>query len=162
MRLTPLDVQQMQFPVRVRGFGRREVERFLDDVAQTLEGLTRDNQALRDKLAATEEQLASLRKSESSLTQALVSAQAAAEDVKQTAQRDAELIVKEAELKASELLREARQDLTSLQREVADMRKQRLLAIERLRATLQTFERMLALELTDEEHVHQGERGLLG
>jgi len=155
MKITPLDIQQMQFGVSLRGYAKREVDQFLEDVAQTVESLTRDNQALRDKLAATEEQLANLKKSESTLTNALVSTQALTDDLKQAAQRDAELIMKEAELKAAELLREARMELAGTQREISDLHKQRLLAIERLRSTLRTFERMLEIELSDEEPAHQ-------
>lgn len=155
MKITPLDIQQMQFGVSLRGYTKREVDQFLEDVSQTVEALTRDNQALREKLAVTEEQLANLKKSESTLTNALVSTQALTDDLKQAAQRDAELIMKEAELKAAELLREARMELAGTQREISDLHKQRLLAIERLRSTLRTFERMLEIELSDEEPAHQ-------
>ena len=33
MKLTPLDIQQQQFKVRFRGFDVREVDRFLEQVA---------------------------------------------------------------------------------------------------------------------------------
>jgi cell division initiation protein len=155
MKITPLDIQQMQFRIGFRGYAKREVDQFLEDMAQTVENLTRDNQVLREKLAATEEQLAHLKKSESTLTNALVSTQALTDDLKQTAQRDAELIMKEAELKASELLREARVELAGTQRDISDLHKQRLLALERLRSTLRTFERMLEIELSEDEPAHQ-------
>jgi cell division initiation protein len=76
-----------------------------------------------------------------------------ADDMKEIAQRDAALLVKEAEFKAAEMLREARQELVTLQREISDIRKQRLLGIERLRSTLRTFERVLEIE---EEEEHSG------
>jgi cell division initiation protein len=59
--------------------------------------------------------------------------------------------MKEAELKASELLREARVELAETQRDISELRKQRLLMIERLRATIHTFERMLEVEEEDED-----------
>ncbi|WP_447977842.1 DivIVA domain-containing protein [Candidatus Nitrospira bockiana] len=152
MRLTPLDIQQMTFRVRLRGYDRQEVKLFLEDLAATVESLNHENAALREKLSAAEEQVTALKKAETTLTHTLVSTQAMADDMKQIAQRDAALLVKEAELKAGELLREARQELASLQRDIADLRKQRLLGIERLRSTLRTFERMLEVE---EEEVEQ-------
>jgi cell division initiation protein len=39
-----------------------------------------------------------------------------------------------------------------LQREISDIRKQRLMGIERLRSTLRTFERVLEIEEEEEEH----------
>ena len=152
MKLTPLDIQQMAFRVRFRGYDRAEVDRFLEDLSMTVETQNREMTMLRDKLAATDAHLSELKKTESTLSHTLVSTQALAEELKQIAQRDAELIMKEAELKAAELLREARSDLATLQRELMDLQKQRLLAIERLRSMLRTFERMLEIEESDGKH----------
>jgi len=146
MKITPLDIQQMVFKVRMRGYDRTDVNRFLEEVARTVEVLNRENTVLRDKLAAADVQLAELRKTEATLTRTLVSTQSLADEVKRTAQRDAELIVKEAEVKAAELLQQASLDLASLQRDLSDLRKQRALAIERLRSTLHTFARILEIE----------------
>jgi|SRR5690348_6385030 cell division initiation protein len=151
MRLTPLDIQQMVFKVRMRGYDQNEVKQFLEDLAQTVESLNHENGVLREKLSTTEEQLITLKKAEATLTHTLISTQAMADDMKEIAQRDAALLIKEAEFKASEMLREARQDLAGLQREISDIRKQRLLGIERLRSTLRTFERVLEIEEEDEE-----------
>jgi len=151
MRLTPLDIQQMVFKVRMRGYDQNEVKQFLEDLAQTVESLNHENGVLREKLSATEEQLVTLKKAEATLTHTLISTQAMADDMKEIAQRDAALLIKEAEFKAAEMLREARQDLAGLQREISDIRKQRLLGIERLRSTLRTFERVLEIEEEDEE-----------
>ncbi|HTK87941.1 MAG TPA: DivIVA domain-containing protein [Nitrospiraceae bacterium] len=152
MRLTPLDIQQMVFKTRMRGYDCQEVKHFLEDLAQTVESLNHENGALREKVAATEEQLSALKKAETTLTHTLISTQAMADDMKEIAQRDAALLVKEAEFKAAEILREARQEFVALQREISDIRKQRLLGIERLRSTLRTFERVLEIEEEDEEH----------
>jgi cell division initiation protein len=152
MRLTPLDIQQMVFKTRMRGYDCQEVKHFLEDLAQTVESLNHENGALREKVAATEEQLSTLKKAETTLTHTLISTQAMADDMKEIAQRDAALLVKEAEFKAAEILREARQEFVALQREISDIRKQRLLGIERLRSTLRTFERVLEIEEEDEEH----------
>jgi cell division initiation protein len=152
MRLTPLDIQQMVFKTRMRGYDCQEVKHFLEDLAQTVESLNHENGALREKVAATEEQLGALKKAETTLTHTLISTQAMADDMKEIAQRDAALLVKEAEFKAAEILREARQEFVALQREISDIRKQRLLGIERLRSTLRTFERVLEIEEEEEEH----------
>lgn len=146
MKITPLDIQQVEFKRRLRGYDRQEVHQFLEDVARAMETLTRDGTVLREKLAQAEQQLAELRKAETTLTQTLVSTQTMAEGLKQAAQRDAEFIIREAELKAAELLRGAREELAMLQRDLADLRKQRILVVERLRSTLRTFERMLEIE----------------
>jgi cell division initiation protein len=151
MKLTPLDIQQMVFKARWRGYDRQEVQRFLEDVALTVEGLNRENQALKEKLGQAEDELAGLKKAEATLTHTLVSTQALTDELKQAARRDAELIMKEAEMKAGTMLQEARQELAALQRDILELQKQRLVVIERLRATLRTFERVLEIEEGDQD-----------
>jgi len=158
MKITPLDIRKMLFKVRVRGYDRQEVDQFLEELAQTVEMLNRDQTALREKLAAAEQQLAELKKAEATLMNTLVTTQALTDNLKHAAQRDAELIMKEAELKAGELLREAQAELVGTQRDLSDLRKQKLMAIERLRATLRNFERLLEIEEGDEHLRTPGDR----
>ncbi len=158
MKITPIEVQQMEFRVRLRGYDRDEVDRFLEDLAKTLEGQNRDNADLRDKLAVVERKLAELKQSEATLSKTMVSVQAMSDDLKQAAQRDAQLIIKEAELRASELVREARTELASTHREIMELRKQRMLVVERLRSTLQTFARVLDVEAEESDHADSADR----
>ncbi len=154
MKITPIDIQQMVFQVKFRGYDKDEVNRFLEELAQTFENLNRENADLREKMAVTEQQLADLKRTEATLSNTLVSAQSLAEDVKRSAQREADLIIKEAELKASEIIRQARVELAGTQRDLSELQKQRLMMVERFRATLRTFERMLEVE---ESEVYQSE-----
>ncbi|MCP9468566.1 MAG: DivIVA domain-containing protein [Nitrospira sp.] len=155
MNITPLDIQQMAFRVKFRGYDQEEVNRFLEEVARTVESLNRDNAGLRERLALMEQQVTELKRAEATLSNTLMSAQSLADDVKRNAQRDAELIVKEAEMKAEELFRQARVELADTQRELALLQKQRLLMVERMRATLHTFERMLDIEASEAYHDHE-------
>lgn len=149
MKITPIDIQQMVFQVKFRGYDKEEVNRFLEELALTVEGLNRDNALLREKLTLTEQHLIELKRTESTLSSTLVSAQSLAEDVKRSAHREADLIVKEAELKASEVMRQARTELVNIQGDVSDLQKQRLLLVERFRSTIRSFERMLEVEETE-------------
>lgn len=149
MKITPIDIQQMVFQVKFRGYDKEEVNRFLEELALTVEGLNRENALLREKLTLTEQHLVELKRTEATLSNTLVSAQSLAEDVKRSAHREADLIVKEAELKASEVMRQARTELVNIQGDVSDLQKQRLLLVERFRSTIRSFERMLEVEETE-------------
>jgi len=152
MRITPLDIQQMVFKVNFRGYDKEEVNRFLEELAQTVEALNRDHAVQREKIIFLEQQLAELKRTEATLSNTLLSAQSLAEDVKQNAHREADLVIKEAELKAGELIRQARVELTDTQRDLSSLQKQRLLMIERLRASLRMFERLFEVE--EQEALH--------
>ena len=146
MRMTPLDIQQMVFRVVFRGYDKEEVNRFLEEIAQTVELLNRDDAVQREKIVFLEQQLAELKRTEATLSSTLLSAQSLAEDVKRNAHREADLVIKEAEQKAGELIHQARVELTDTQRDLTSLQKQRLLMVERLRASLRLFERMLEVE----------------
>ena len=146
MKITPLDIQQMVFKTGFRGFDKEEVNRFLEEIAETVEELNRENAVQREKITFLEQQLIELKRTEATLSNTLVSAQSLAEDVKRSAQRESELVIKEAEIKAGEMIRQARVELSNTQRDLSVLQKQRLLMVERLRATLRTFERMLEVE----------------
>src|SRR6267143_1355424 len=109
MRITPLDIQQMVFTVSFRGYDKEEVNRFLEELAQTVEALNRDHAVQREKIIFLEQQLA-------------------------------------------ELIRQARVELTDTQRALSSLQKQRLLMIERLRASLRMFERLFEVE--EQEALH--------
>jgi cell division initiation protein len=146
MRMTPLDIQQMVFKVVFRGYDKEEVNRFLEEIAQTVELLNRDDAVQREKIIFLEQQLADLKRTEATLSSTLLSAQSLAEDVKRNAHREADLVIKEAEQKAGEMIHQARVELTDTQRDLTALQKQRLLMVERFRASLRMFERMLEVE----------------
>jgi cell division initiation protein len=152
MKITPLDIQQMVFKASFRGYDKEEVNRFLEELAQTIESLNRDQAVQREKIVFLEQQLAELKRTEATLSSTLLSAQSLAEDVKRNAHREADLVIKEAELKAGELIRQAGVELTDTQRDLSSLQKQRLLMVERLRASLRMFERMLEVE--EQEALH--------
>ena len=152
MRITPLDIQQMVFKVSFRGYDKEEVNRFLEELAQTVESLNRDHAVQQEKIMFLEQQLAELKRTEATLSSTLLSAQSLAEDMKRNAQREADLVIKEAELKAGELTRQAKVVLTDTQRDLSSLQKQRLLMVERLRASLRMFERMLEVEEQEAFH----------
>jgi cell division initiation protein len=152
MKITPLDIQQMVFKVSFRGYDKEEVNRFLEELAQTVELLNRDHAVQQEKIIYLERQLAELKRTEATLSNTLLSAQSLAEDVKRNAQREADLVIKEAEVKAGELIRQARVALTDTQRDLSSLQKQRLLMIERLRASLRMFERLFEVE--EQEALH--------
>jgi cell division initiation protein len=158
MKLTPLDIRQAVFGSSLRGYDRKEVDLFMEALAQEFESMIRENTELRERLVAVEGSLNELKKKEGALTNTLISAQKAIDEMKSTAQKEGELIVKEAELRAEELARSASSEVSRLQREIFDLRRQRDQFIEKLRAYIQGFERALTWEDREETvHPEKGE-----
>ena len=108
--------------------------------------MAKENGALREKLAAREDEVRELRKAEATLTNTLISSQNFSDQLKINAQQESERIVKEGELRAEQLLLQARNELSELHHSLADLRRQRIMALERIRATISAFARILEVE----------------
>ncbi|HEX8949393.1 MAG TPA: DivIVA domain-containing protein, partial [Dissulfurispiraceae bacterium] len=104
MRITPLDIQQKQFPMRFRGFDVDEVYSFLELIREELEELLRESASLKEQLGRADVQLQEYRNMETTLRETLMTAQQMVEDYKTNARKEAELILKEAELKADSMI----------------------------------------------------------
>ena len=153
MKMTPLDVQQQEFKTRFRGYDPEEVEAFLRTVSEAMEDLVKENAVMKEQLEATQGQLQGLRQKETALNDVLVSTQRISENLKQAAQREAELILKEAELKAEDVLKKTQEEYGVLQREILALQRQRIMALEKFRALLQGFQKMIEFEELDPDTV---------
>lgn len=118
MRIMPLDIHQKQFTRSLRGFDEREVDGFLDQVADELERLFKENIDQAEKIEALEEKLKEYQGMERTLHKALLSAQKSADDMMRVAQDEADAVLKDAEVKAKEIIHTA---LTDKQKATADL-----------------------------------------
>jgi cell division initiation protein len=100
MDLTARDVHEKRFHDAWRGYNQEEVDDFLDEVAETLERLNRENEDLRRRVGHLEQAVATSREAEEMLKKTLVSAQQAAEEAIAGAKAKAERLVAEAEERA--------------------------------------------------------------
>ena len=149
MRITPMDIRQQQFTVRMfRGFDVQEVDTFLEDVAQDYEALIKENALLKEQLQVLEDRTRGLE--EKVLQQTLVSSQQFAEDIKESARREAALLLREAELEGEKLLESNRTEEAMLRNEILQLKRQRRQVAEGLRATLDMYQRMLDQDIRDE------------
>jgi cell division initiation protein len=148
MRITPMDIRQQQFTVKMfRGFDVQEVDTFLEDLADDYETLMRENALLKEQLQAMEERLRGLEDREKVLKETLVTTHRLVEDMKQGAQREAELQVKEAEMRARKIVESAHQAAAPIEAQITALRNTRRQLAESLRASLEMFQRLLDQEL---------------
>ncbi|MCK4911367.1 MAG: DivIVA domain-containing protein, partial [Thermodesulfovibrionales bacterium] len=82
MRITPLDIQQKQFPIKFRGFDVEEVYAFLEIVREEMEALIRENSMLKENVSRLEGQLREFKDMEVTLRETLLTAQQMVEDYK--------------------------------------------------------------------------------
>lgn len=154
MRITPLDIQQKQFPMKFRGFDVEEVYAFLEVVREEMEELLRENASLRDSSHRIEGQVREYKEMESTLRETLVTAQQMVEDYKTNARKESELIVREAEIKADEVIRDAQEKVVKIHEDIVDLKGIRRHFKEEIRRLIESHVRMLDF---DAERERDGE-----
>jgi len=143
MRITPLDIQQKQFPMKFRGFDIEEVYAFLEVVREEMEDLLRENALLKEQVQRTENQIREYRDMETTLRETLITAQQMVEDFKTNARKEAELLIRDAELKADVILKEAQEKVVKIHEDIVDLKGIRRHFKEEVKRLIESHLRMI-------------------
>ena len=122
MRITPIDIQQKQFPMKFRGFDVEEVYAFLEVVREEMEDILRENASLKEAVQRAENQIKDFKDMESTLRETLMTAQNMVEDYKTNARKEAELLVREAEIRTETMLNEAQEKVIKIHEDIVDLK----------------------------------------
>lgn len=153
MRITPLDIQQKQFPMKFRGFDVEEVYAFLEVIREEMEELLRENASLKETVQRTENHIQEYKDMETTLRETLMTAQQMVEDYKTNARKEAELMMKEAEIKSDNIIREAHEKVIKIHEDITDLKGVRMHFKEELRRLIENHLRMLDFDTRKDEHV---------
>lgn len=151
MRITPLDIQQKQFPVKFRGFDVEEVYAFLEVIREEMEELLRENASLKENVHRAEIQMKEFRDMETTLKETLMTAQQMVDEYKTTARKEAELFMKDAEIKADHLIKEAQEKVIKIHEDIVDLKGIRRHFKEELKRLIEGHMRMLDYDRETEE-----------
>ncbi|MCB9654346.1 MAG: DivIVA domain-containing protein [Deltaproteobacteria bacterium] len=143
MKLTPLDIQQQQFRTAFWGFDVKEVDAFLDVLANDVEELIRENRSLRDDLRRRDVELHEHRERERTLKETMVTATRITEDIKQNARKEAEIVIAQAESQAEQIIQNAHTRLVRVMEDIEELRRQKAQFEIGLRSTIATHTKLL-------------------
>jgi cell division initiation protein len=147
MRLSPLDIRQQQFTVRMlRGLDPQEVEAFLEDVAEEYEQLLKENVTLREQLGVHEERARRVNEVERMLTETLVTTQKLTDEMKDAARRDGQLLVREMEIQGEKVMEAARAEEAKIRSGIKDIQRTHRQLLEELKSTVERYQRLLTSE----------------
>ncbi len=144
MRITPMDIQQKQFPMKFRGFDVEEVYAFLEVVREEMEDLLRENANLKENVQRSENHIKEYKDMETTLRETLMTAQQMVEDYKTNARKEAELLLKEAELRADNMIKESQEKVIKIHEDIVDLKGIRRHFKEELKRLIESHLRMLA------------------
>ncbi|MDJ0780385.1 MAG: DivIVA domain-containing protein [Desulfosarcinaceae bacterium] len=143
MKMTPLEIQQQQFKVRLRGFDVREVDHFLERVADSVADLRDENKQLHEDLRRLKMELQGYKEREETFKRAMFNSQTVLEQMKDNARKSADIIIADAETKAEKILNRAHNRLSQLHEDIAELKRQRIQIEVQLRAVIEAHTKLL-------------------
>lgn len=146
MTYSPVELRHVSLKRRLFGYRRAAVDALLEDVADSYEVVWRERAELADRIEQLETELARHRELEQLLRATLVSAERAAQSIKDQGRSEAGQTIEEARQEAREITRRARAERDAL---LLDAKRIRLL----LHAALDAVDEVPAEEIGEEPPV---------
>jgi cell division initiation protein len=122
-KITPVDIQHKSFKKALQGYERADVDKFLDEIIETLEDEAQQRAALEAEIADLKERVSHFKAIEETLQNTLVLAQRTADEVKASAHKEADLIREQARL-ANE------REIAGYSDTISDVRREQQRALE--------------------------------
>ena len=145
MNLTPLDIQQQQFRVRFRGFDIREVDRFIEKVAEAFTAMQSDNKSLREEIRRLKLETQGYKEREETFKRAMLNSQKVLEQMKENARKSAEVIIADAEVKAEKVLNRAHNRFSQLHEDITELKRQRMQIEVQIRSVIEVHSKLLEI-----------------
>lgn len=139
MAIKPIDVRRKEFKNSLRGYDANQVDDFLDQVADEFERAYSENARMREEISGLRERLQQFSDLEGSIRAALVHAEQAASDVRESANREAETVRESARREAELTINEAKSRAHQMLAESSARVERVQSSYEALREAKQTF-----------------------
>ena len=156
MALTPLDIHNKEFHVKLRGYDQDEVNDFLDQVIKDYEQALKENERLTDSLKQNQEKLKYFNDLKDSLNQSIIVAQEAADKVKANSQREAEIINREAQKQGQDIIDQANEKARHILDEASKKDKKLAVDTDDLRNQARIFRQKLQVMMESQLEVVKG------
>ena len=123
--ITPMEIQNHEFRMQMRGYEKEAVKHFLYAVAEDFEAMIEQNHKMAQELAILRERIKDMESRDKVLKDTLITAQQVKKDIHESAEKEAELIVREAHLKADKIHENAKEQVNHVLEQLVDVRRVR-------------------------------------
>lgn len=153
MALSPLDIHNKEFNVRLRGYDQDQVNDFLSQIIKDYSALLKDNEALQKQLDDANEKVKYFSDMKDALNQSIIVAQEAADKVKNNAQDEAQIIQQKAEKSAQDMLSSATEKTNKVLNDAQAKQKEITVQTEDLKKQTRVFRQRLQVMLESQLEV---------
>lgn len=160
MAVSRIDILNQGFSKKMRGYDPAEVDRYMQDMADTIGRLGEDKSRLEARVADLEHRVAEYRDREAALRDTLISTQRMTEDMKTNAQREAQLIIDAAHAKAETLVNQGHMRLARLQEDILEAKKLRAQFEMKVRSVIDAHMQLLEMSYEEQRVAMEPVKGL--
>ncbi len=158
MSVSRIDILNQKFSKSLRGYDVQEVDRCMQDVADTLGQMGEVRSGLEARVAELEARLRDYKERESALRDTLITAQKMTDELKATAQREAQLIIDAAYAKAENLINQGHQRLAKIHEEINASKKMRAQFEMKVQAVIDSHQQLIELGRKEDEQLEAMEK----
>lgn len=126
MKITPVDVAHKTFNKSLFGLDPKEVNSYLQSMADQLETLFKERNDLREKLRDKEIQIAEYKDRDQLLKNTLTTASQMSDRIREEAEKRAEMVLQEAHMKANDIQKAAHDSLRKAYTEINELKALRI------------------------------------
>ncbi len=160
MGITPAVIQQKEFSTRFRGFDVREVDTFLDEVAQELTHLNEKIKIMDAERHRLDLENQGYRERENTMKHIMVKSQKVLDEMKKNASKSAESIIAEAETQAEKILNRAHQRLAQLYSDITELKRQRMQIEVQIGAVIENHSKLLKMSKEENKAADEADPAL--
>jgi DivIVA domain-containing protein len=121
--ITPNDIQDKVFQNAMRGYSKKEVDEFLDEITMDYQKLLDENSNLKRTIEEQKARIQEAKRNENSVMNTLEQAKRLMSDISESAEKRAEVIIKNARLDAQTIMRNAKESVASYTEDAAQLQR---------------------------------------
>lgn len=141
--ITPVDIQNKDFPKKIKGYDCDAVDDFLDEIIRDYSALLKENQTLKGKIGMLTKTVENYKAIETSMTKSVEMAKQTAHDIKENANAEAQMIINNAKLDASRLAKQIDDEHIKRHQEMLKVKSQTDMFSERVKSMCESMIKML-------------------
>lgn len=144
MKFVPIDLKQKSFNTALKGYNKNEVNDYLSELADILSNMIEEINSKNNEIGILKNSLKHYEEIENTLKKTMIMSQKIKEDVERNSKKESELFIAEARLSANEILAQAKKDLIKYQRDIEELKKEKIIFKNKLTNLLDAHKELLS------------------
>lgn len=137
MKITPIEIEKIEFKNSLFGYDKKQVRGFLNEISQDIAGIIKENSQFKDKIAELQKVQRDYRDMENKLQDTLMIIRDFKQSVQESAKKDAEQFLTETKLQCNVMIKEAEKRVGELKKEYNDLLLEKGKIIAKIKFLLQ-------------------------